>query len=70
MLEKTRQLDEKYAAVRSERHHKQKEAEGNKTSVMPSRQNQSRWVNLAEMQAELKEKISEEQVWLKICYYI
>ena len=31
-----------------------------------SSQNHSRWVSLAEMQDQLKERISEEQVWLKI----
>lgn len=67
MLEKTRQLDEKYAAaVRPERRHKQVESDGHKTSVSSSHQNHSRWVNLAEMQDQLKERISEEQVWLTI----
>ena len=66
MLEKTRQLDERYAAVRPERLHKQMESEGHKTSASSSPQNHTRWVNLVEMQDQLKERISEEQVWLKI----
>ena len=66
VLEKTRQLDEKYAAIRvAERHHIKKEAEGNSTSVS-SRQNATKWLDLTEMQHQLKETISEEQVW--VCY--
>ena len=68
-MEKTRQLDEKYTAIRAERPHKKKEAEGN-SSLMPSHHNATRWLNLAEMQDQLKEKISEEQVVKDVLQYV
>jgi len=62
-LEKTRQLDEiKYTAVGVESIHKKKETEDGSSSSVLSHQNLTRWLDLAEMQDELKEKISEEQV--------
>ena len=69
VLEKTRQLDERYATVKTQRHHKKDKPESSDNSAS-SRQNVSRWLDLAEMQDELKERISEEQVDRFVLYYV
>ena len=71
LLEKTRQLDKRCAAVRTaERHHIKNKPESSDNSMSSSHQNAIKWLDLAKMQDQLKEKISEEQVgWLALCYY-
>ena len=52
-----------YAAVRAvERHHIKNKPESSDNSTSSSHQNATKWLDLAEMQDHLKEKISEEQV--------
>ena len=69
LLEKKRQLDEKYATVGSEGHRNMKGADYSKSPVSSSSHySLTRWMNLDEMQGQLKEKISEEQV--HACMYI
>ena len=61
MLEHTRQLDEQYIDRKST-------AKGSeKSTTTYSNPNLSRWLQLSEMQDQLKEKITEQQVYM---YYV
>ena len=62
-MEKKRQLDEKYVTVGSEGHRNMKGVEHGKSPVSSaSHYGLTRWMNLDEIQGQLKEKISDEQV--------